>query len=56
MKPDHRPSTTSQIQVSDWLLPSAIPPDMSTTDALVTLRDHLLRDSLTLGQYLEHFQ
>ncbi|CAI7994007.1 Protein polybromo-1 [Geodia barretti] len=57
MSPAHRSSmTSSQIQVSDWLLPSAIPPNMSATEALVTLRDHLLRDSLRLGQHLDHFQ
>jgi hypothetical protein len=55
MKPEHRPSLT-QIQASDWLSPSAIPQSMSTTEALLTLRDHLLRDSFKLGQHAEQFQ
>ena len=56
MSAQHRPSTVSQVEVSDWLLPSAVPDNMTASDALLALRDHLLRDSLRLGQHVEQFQ
>ena len=40
-------------QVSDWLAPGAVQPSASVEDALWVLRDHLLRDSMKLTEYLK---
>ena len=57
LPPEHRATLPQQqIQISDWLSPDAIPQDMTVSEALLTLRDHLLQDSLKLGQHLKPFQ